>query len=202
MGSYRYVLTQQMLDVSDAVSRLLEVDLRRTTTMQDVDSFRQRVLYTEHVSKALAHRRDLLHQLFVQLSKSRDDSFEGEGGALLLSRDEWLQGMRALELTGADLTDRGALLAFAWSRMVVIDGSTRFGQLRESQLPFEGCAHPRRRSPGSDGTTPPCALPRCGSQPGPTHGVLCFAAVFLSSSTTGLTMAPPARHGGQWGRHT
>ena len=58
--------------------------------------------------------------------------------AMVLSLDEWMALMRALDMIGIDLTERDATLCFVWSRMVVIDGWSEAGHLRESDLPFEG----------------------------------------------------------------
>jgi hypothetical protein len=44
--------------------------------------------------------------------------------------DIWLALLDALKLIGTDVTDRHAVLCFAWSRMCVIDGRTKGGYLR------------------------------------------------------------------------
>ena len=49
-----------------------------------------------------------------------------------------MRPVRALDMIGADLTERDATLCFVWSRMLVVDGWTEAGHLRESDLPFEG----------------------------------------------------------------
>ena len=46
--------------------------------------------------------------------------------------------LKALCLIGRDFTERDAVLCFAWSRMLVVDGWTEAGRLKESGLPFEG----------------------------------------------------------------
>ena len=56
----------------------------------------------------------------------------------LLSLPEWKALLHALHLMGTDLSEVNATLAFAWSRMVVIDNSTAKGRARESHLPPEG----------------------------------------------------------------
>ena len=46
--------------------------------------------------------------------------------------------VQAVKLIGADLTERDAVLCFVWSRMLVVDGLSEKGHLREVDLPFEG----------------------------------------------------------------
>ena len=149
----KYVLTKQIADVSDAVTRLLEVDLlSRARRMHDPDEFRRRVCYREDVTDMLAGPRaaSVLRELYVVASagavgKSKAGSSVGGVGVgmtkaqgELLNLVEFKALLRALGLIDADLSEPEATLCFAWSRMVVIDDSTPQGHLRESHLNFEG----------------------------------------------------------------
>jgi hypothetical protein len=58
--------------------------------------------------------------------------------AQLLSIEEWSDFLDCLGLITSDLTLRDASLAFAWSRMAVVNNTTSKGQCREANLPFEG----------------------------------------------------------------
>ena len=56
----------------------------------------------------------------------------------LLSLSEWLEFLDALGFIAKDVTHRDAILCFIWSRMAVIDASTKKGKDRECMLPYEG----------------------------------------------------------------
>jgi hypothetical protein len=70
------------------------------------------------------------------------------GGRLApsFSVDTWMVAVRELNLIGADLSERDALRAFAWSRMAVVDqhtvrdslGRPGGGQVLDNCLPYEG----------------------------------------------------------------
>lgn len=73
LALHRYVLTKQMADVSDAVTRLLEVDLRaRARNMHDYDEFRRFVCYRQDVTEVLATHHALLRQLYEHASQTAD----------------------------------------------------------------------------------------------------------------------------------
>ena len=132
----RYVLSGKIADVSEALQRLLDVDIQSRvgpSLLAPSNHFRRSHCYTEAVSSELLNSERELRLLFAIVSGG------GRGKeAELLSLKEWKDMLRALNLIQADLTDRDATLCFVWSRMVVIDPRTRMGHLKESHLPFEG----------------------------------------------------------------
>ena len=132
----RYVLPGKIVDVSEALQRLLDVDIQSRvgpSLLAPSNHFRRSHCYTEGVSEELLEKERELRLLFTVVSGG------GRGReAELLSLKEWKDMLRALNLIQADLTDRDATLCFVWSRMVVIDPRTRLGHLKESHLPFEG----------------------------------------------------------------
>ena len=50
----------------------------------------------------------------------------------------WLAFLRGAKLLSVDVSDREAVLCFGWSRMVVHDGQSMLGHVKETCLPFEG----------------------------------------------------------------
>lgn len=62
----------------------------------------------------------------------------GSGRVPVMPLSVWLDLMRLAGIVGPDVTVRDATVAFMRSRMVVADGSTHSGTLKESHLPFEG----------------------------------------------------------------
>jgi hypothetical protein len=137
IACYRYVVSGEISDVSEALQRLIVVDLlsraaRILGTVEDVNDFRNRFCYLEPVDAVLRRHEDSLRALFAALTG------RGPGkDSTLLSLNEWMQFLRALDLIHIDLSDRDATFAFAWSRMVVADVGTERGRLAESNLHFE-----------------------------------------------------------------
>jgi len=134
----KYVLTGEIADVSDALKRLLEVDIQsRANPAMFVDGnvFRRAHCYMEDPSMALMRNRASLQNLFDGLSAG-EGAIGIEGS--LLSLAEWKTFMRGLGMISVDVTERETTLCFAWSRMVVADARTRDGNRKESNLPFEG----------------------------------------------------------------
>ena len=83
----RYVLTKQIDDVSDSISRLLEVDLRsQARTMHEPDDFRRRVCYRQDVTELLGSARvaPILRDLYESASNGgggkKSKSQGGKGG--------------------------------------------------------------------------------------------------------------------------
>ena len=130
----KYIISGAMVDVSDALERLLSVELRAKLgpSLTPPDDYRQSVCYTEAVTDVLYKYKPSLQAVFQGLS-----SASGQTGSLL-SMNAWLGLMRALGWIGPDLTLREAVLSFSWSRMLVVDGQKVRGHLKETHLPLEG----------------------------------------------------------------
>ena len=133
----QYVVSGEMPDVSEAVYRLLSVDIlsraaRVLGSVADVNNFRTRFCYLQSVDEALRRHEQSLRVIF------RATTGRGPGkDSSLLSIQEWQTFLRALDLIDADLSERDATFSFAWSRMVVADIGTQRGRLAEYNLYFE-----------------------------------------------------------------
>ena len=134
----RYIRSGVLSDVSEAMHTLLEHMQRRVRAEMCVnpDKFRAEHCYTRGVTVELAEREPLLRLLFEQLSSLGSDL--RTGAASLVSLEEWEALMKALDFVGKDLSQRDVVQTFLWSRMVVVNGRTERGFLKESCLPFEG----------------------------------------------------------------
>ena len=136
----RYVLSEELPDVSEAVFALLSRDIRPhfqgPKAIPEPNAFREQCCYTEAVTKELLRREASLRSIYWALCAC---SGRRKGAAAkLLGLAEWLDFSRELQWIQEDLSERDAKLAFIWSRMGVVDASTTSGYVREEALPFEG----------------------------------------------------------------
>jgi len=136
----KYVRTDtkyQISDVSEALKRLLEVDLQshfRPELLAPPNAFRRAYCYTEGVNAVLRKHETELRIIYEVMSASE----AGESDSLM-SLPEWRLAMRATNMVpDVDLGDRDMTMCFVWSRVCVVDGRTARGHARESSLPFEG----------------------------------------------------------------
>lgn len=138
-----YVTPKVHVDVSEALHHLLSQDLHGQAIASgshvclDPNSFRERHCYTRAMEAVLRPAEASLRNLFGALSSQgdRDMAVAYKG---LLSVEEWIGFVRAVNLLGRDLSLRDATLCFSWSRMAVINSSSRRGYDKENSLPFEG----------------------------------------------------------------
>ena len=136
----KYVMTGQLSDVSDALSRLFTNDIEPHLDPEifvPPDTFRREVCYTREVFLALGKHEMSLKVLFGSLAKVGHAVGSKKLG-LLLTLSTWKTLWRRLELIDVDFTERDATLCFMLSRMSVIDSSTERGKLKANCLPFEG----------------------------------------------------------------
>jgi len=128
----RYVLTKQLTSVAEALSTLLEQDIKPQLDPKlffRPDDFRKRHCYTQDVDASLKGFEPSLRTVFGALDvKGRD----------LISLDDWRGFCRGAELFAPDCTERDIMLCFSWSRMCVADETTERGHFKETCLPFEG----------------------------------------------------------------
>lgn len=135
------MLTKLVSDVSEAVQKLLNVDILTSVSphlCHRANDFRGECCYTEDVSNVLIQYEPSLRRLFLAVGGSDAAEVASKHLASLWSLSEWLAFLRKCRLLGSDLTERDAKLAFAWARMAVIDGQSDKGAVKESNLPFEG----------------------------------------------------------------
>ena len=144
----RYVLSGEIADCSEALQRLLEVDIlsrmTRHTMFASPDYFRKRHLYIDSTSGTLARHEATLRTLFSAVaivapaSKRPPKHTASAESKLLLSFRGWLAFLQAVRLIDLDLSEREAALAWAWSRTAVVDEATAWGHVQATHLPFTG----------------------------------------------------------------
>jgi len=135
---HRYILSGHNKDVSEALQRLIELchSLIQPNLLAAPNVFRRSHCYLPETCRMLAYYEQPLRSLFDTIA-SAGREVAGHGRELL-TMSCWQRFMRSVRLVGADVSVRDATLAFAWSRMCVVDPRTSAGQLRDSHLPFEG----------------------------------------------------------------
>lgn len=147
IAANKFVRSGLLTDMSEAVSRLVEVHMqsRMPGPTAPADVFRRQVAYREDVSRTLAGHEKTLRSLFAAIADvgdgSRTDKLTYQlvsSERSLISVGEWLAFLRQAGLMGEDLTERDAKLAFIFSRMCTVEGHSVRGYVREVNLPFEG----------------------------------------------------------------
>ena len=134
----RYVLSGQIKDVSEALQKLFDHDILpfwRIVGSEETDEFRREFCYTQAMTIMLKGHEEYLRHIFDGIA-----GIDGSGGqhSHMITYEEWMTFLRALNFIGSDLTERDAQRCFAWSRMIVINPYTIRGRIRDTALPFEG----------------------------------------------------------------
>ena len=127
----RYVLPGLIPDISQALDELLKRDIFLkigVTSLPAPDALRRCYCYTRTMNSTLRKHEVTLRRLFVGLAEGRK-SFKLE---------RWMDFLRTIGMIADDVSERDAIRAFAWSRMVVINDETPAGYLKDNSLPFEG----------------------------------------------------------------
>ena len=141
----RYVLSKQILDVSEAVSQFLEVDVL-SRAMGDVllepNQFRRQHCYSAETTRMLETHEGSLRALFDALTGAKDGASPkrkgGGRGGPLIGMALWVAFLRALRFIDLAVSELEVCLCFVWSRMVVAEPYTSSGHAKECGLPFEG----------------------------------------------------------------
>lgn len=141
----RYVLAGELVDVSQAVDRLLRLHVRsHLGLLADFvpDHFRRNYCYTKEVCRVLKRGASLLRNCFAAAvrigSVQTNEQRASRDGKYIPSADAWLAALRLLDLLEDDLSERDALRCYSYSRMVVDDPRSKRGQMKMAVLPFEG----------------------------------------------------------------
>lgn len=135
----KYCDNGEMNDVSEALHRLLAQHLAPRVDPRisaDPSIFRHKWCYARETCDVLASFEPSLRSIFAGVAGSL--AGRSGAGAKLISLDEWIDFLRALDFIATDLSERDARFSFVWSRMCVIDSRTERGYMRDSCLPFEG----------------------------------------------------------------
>jgi len=120
----KYVISKQIPDVSRAVDQLFVdkiIPLLGAQSTFDANDFRQQQCYNEKTDAVLLSHADSIRALFNGYAAADGVDMANRQASVLLSLSEWMQIMKHLELIDQEFTVREASLAFAWSRMRVVD---------------------------------------------------------------------------------
>ena len=136
IASNKFLVSGIMKDMSEALHRFLAEDILPhvdPSIFQVANVFRTDC-YSEDATRELARHERSLRRIFIGLNR-------GQRGkeAQLLCLEEWKAFVLGLGFKGADLSARDAALCFIFSRCAVVDSRNAAGELREINLPFEGC---------------------------------------------------------------
>ena len=137
----KYVLPQLVPDVADAVQHLITDDVEAHADKRvfaDSNWFRREFCYLEEVDTVLRRHEVALRQVFSAVASTESADVSKAHLTNLIDFNEWKALLRALNLLGADLTERDGTLCFTHARMVVIDSWSMRGAVKEVNLPFEG----------------------------------------------------------------
>jgi hypothetical protein len=127
----KYVVTGKIYDVSEAVEKLLHVDMLLRLGVgrfPDPDAVRRSFCYTPSMCMVLERYEPTLRRIFDAVAQ----------GKPTMPLDSWLSFLGVMQFIGKDVSAHDAARSFAWSRMVVVHGSSSKGAIKENQLPFEG----------------------------------------------------------------
>ena len=133
----KYVVTKKIPDVSEALHRLLEGDIKpllSSKILEHPNVFRERCCYRRDVDASFKAYEGSLRNIFtaVCITGGRGEKERH------LSLDEWKGLLRGVQLIDVDCSERDVSMCFAWSRMCVVDETSVPGRMRDSHLPFEG----------------------------------------------------------------
>ena len=129
----KYVETGKIYDVGEAVDKLLHVDMLLRLGVgrfPDPDAARRSFCYTPSMCVVLERYEPTLRHIFDTVAQ----------GKSTMQLDSWLAFLGVMQFIGKDVSVHDAARSFAWSRMVVVHGSSSQGAIKENQLPFEGFA--------------------------------------------------------------
>ena len=129
----KYVETGKIYDVGEAVDKLLHVDMLLRLGVgrfPDPDAVRRSFCYTPSMCVVLERYEPTLRHIFDTVAQ----------GKSTMQLDSWLAFLGVMQFIGKDVSVHDAARSFAWSRMVVVHGSSSQGAIKENQLPFEGFA--------------------------------------------------------------
>ena len=94
----------------------------------DPDAVRRSFCYTPSMCMVLERYEPTLRRIFDAVAQ----------GKPTMPLDSWLSFLGVTQFIGKDVSAHDAARSFAWSRMVVVHGSSSKGAIKENQLPFEG----------------------------------------------------------------
>ena len=134
IGVMKYVLSGNIADVSDAVYKLMVVDIEPRLDPRiivEANDFRSRYTYTEAADGALRKHEATLRFIYERATKLHGLSHK------MIRYEVWKEMCRHFELIDSDLSDRDVTLAFVWSRTRVVDEQSELGRVKLMNLSFE-----------------------------------------------------------------
>ena len=136
----RYVQPGLETDVSTALMRLLEQDIRPRADpacLTHPNAFRKAV-YVAAVDEVLRRHEPSLRLLFVGMCGLKPVTMENGGLANgLATFANWRELLRLLDMYGPDLVERDACLCFAWSKMVTVNEQSTKDRIKMTHMAFE-----------------------------------------------------------------
>lgn len=137
----RYVLpgsrsVEKAADASEAIEKLIKEDLLVRVDRaigQDSNEFRNEYCYTSEMEALLQKHEYTLRALYLAYA-TEEGAAESKAH---MDLQHWLKFLTAFEIIDLDVTKQQATLAFAWSRMWVVDEHSKVSQQKRSGLSFE-----------------------------------------------------------------
>lgn len=135
----KYVLSKEVLDVSRAVQKLIEVDIRPRANprmFSPANQFRE-LIYVEEVCVVLRRHEASLRLIYEELCALKPRTLEHNGLAnRLISYPNFLDGLRLFNLVNVDLAERIGTASFVASRMKTINDQLPKSRIKTMHLNF------------------------------------------------------------------
>ena len=126
----KYVLTKSVPDVSDALERLLGVDVRAYVHKSALDSpneFRRCFLYSKEVNAVLKWHELSLRNIFDAIAACGTESPK-----TLIELEAFLQALASVEIIAVDATERDCSGALARPKTVLLHFLSKLANLSQS----------------------------------------------------------------------
>ena len=136
----KYVESGDIVDVSEALHRLLSADIEGRLDPKvfvEPNDFRKSHLYSEPVDKALRQHESSLRLIFDRLTKLKGQNAAAGIANKMVSFEVWKEFTRLFELCDVDITERHVTLAFLWGRMKVVDEQLERTRVKLTHMTFE-----------------------------------------------------------------
>ena len=138
----KFIIGGQMTNVAEAVRKLFEEHLEPNLagggpSSFDANDFRQNACYQEETDAVLVEFMPSIRALFAVAAATDNYDVANKAASEVLSFQEWMRMMKVFDLIDQEFTVREASLAFLWSRMRVVDDTSKHSKLRLENLSLE-----------------------------------------------------------------
>ena len=140
IGCMKYVQPGDIVDVSEALHRLLSSDIEARVDPKvfiEPNEFRKCFTYTEPVDRVLRQYESSLRLIFDRLTKMKGQNAAAGIANKMVSFEVWKEFTRLFDLCDVDINERHVTLAFVWSRMKVIDEQREATRVKLTHMAFE-----------------------------------------------------------------